>query len=101
MNQPPATRSQASVLVVDDSAFMRTAISRMIGSDPDLTIAGTAASGSEALEKIPLLNPDVVTLDVEMPGLDGLQTLRSIMDQFPRPVVMVSAVTLKEAEITF
>ncbi len=79
------------VLVVDDSAFARTALSRMIASDAGLEVVATACSGSEAAEKIVSLNPDVVTLDVEMPGLDGLQTLRQIMTQFPRPVIMVSA----------
>jgi two-component system, chemotaxis family, protein-glutamate methylesterase/glutaminase len=89
------------VLIVDDSAFMRTALSRMIASESGLEVAGAASSGSEALEKIASLDPDVVTLDVEMPGLDGLQTLRRIMNQFPRPVIMVSAVTVKDAENTF
>ena len=80
---------------------MRTALSRIIGSDPELVVAGTASSGSEALERIPALNPDVVTLDVEMPGLNGLETLRSIMARCPRPVIMVSSVTVRDAEITF
>src|SRR2546422_236429 len=89
-----------SVLVVDDSAFMRTALCRMVSSDPDLRAAGTACDGSEALEKIVSLDPDVVTLDVEMPRLDGLQTLRHIMNRFPRPVIMVSSATEHYAEIT-
>ncbi len=89
------------VLVVDDSAFMRTAISRMVAYDPDLQVVGTAASGTEALQKIPNLDPDVITLDVQMPGRDGLETLRCIMSQFPRPVIMVSSVTMKDAETTF
>jgi two-component system, chemotaxis family, protein-glutamate methylesterase/glutaminase len=63
--------------------------------------AATACSGSDALDKIPSLDPDVITLDVEMPGLDGLQTLRHIMRQFPRPVIMVSAATEKDADHTF
>jgi two-component system chemotaxis response regulator CheB len=89
------------VLVVDDSAFMRTALSRMIASESGFEIAGTACSGSEALTKIAALDPDVVTLDVEMPGLNGLDTLRRIMSEFPRPVIMVSATTEKDAEPTF
>lgn len=101
MTEPHPARNQIHVLVVDDSAFMRTAISQMIGSDPGLLVSGTAGSGADALEKIPGLDPDVVTLDVQMPGLDGLQTLRRIMHAFPRPVVMVSSTTLKDAEITF
>jgi two-component system chemotaxis response regulator CheB len=86
---------------VDDSAFMRTALSRMITSDPDIVVLGTAACGSEALERIAALDPDVVTLDIEMPGLNGLETLRLIMAQRPRPVIMVSSVNEKDAEITF
>lgn len=80
-----AANSPIRVLIVDDSAFMRTAISRMIASDPNISIVGTAASGMEALEKIPTLNPDVITLDVQMPGLDGLETLSRIMAEFPGP----------------
>lgn len=94
------TRSPVRVLVVDDSAFMRTALSRMIASESDLEVVGTACGGSEALAKIAALDPDVVTLDVQMPGLDGLETLRCIMAQFPRPVIMVSAVTERDAEAT-
>jgi two-component system chemotaxis response regulator CheB len=93
--------SPIRVLIVDDSAFMRAALSRMITLDPALQVVGTAASGGEALQRIVPLNPDVITLDVEMPGLDGLETLRRIMAQFPRPVIMVSSLTLKSAEITF
>src|SRR5207302_888218 len=93
-------RSQIAVLIVDDSAFMRTALSRMIALDPDLCVAGTAASGTEALQKIVTLDPDVITLDMEMPVLDGVQTLRRIMARFPRPVIMVSSITLKDAEPT-
>ena len=80
---------------------MRTALSRMIGSDPGICVLGTARSGDEALERIGPLNPDVITLDVEMPGLGGLETLRCIMAQSPRPVIMVSSSTVKDAEATF
>jgi two-component system, chemotaxis family, protein-glutamate methylesterase/glutaminase len=85
-----ASRSPVRVLVVDDSAFMRTALSRMINSEAEFEVIGTAGSGSEALAKIPTLNPGLITLDLEMPGLDGLETLRRIMHQFPRPVIIVS-----------
>jgi two-component system chemotaxis response regulator CheB len=95
------TRTPVRVLVVDDSAFMRTALSRMISSESGFEVAGTASSGSEALDKIAVLDPDVVTLDVEMPGLNGLETLRQILSQSPRPVIMVSSITEKDAETTF
>ncbi len=88
------------VLVVDDSAFMRTALARMIACEPDMDVVATASCASKAFEKISTLDPDVVTLDVNMPGLDGLGALRCIMNQFPRPVIMVSAVTEKDAEAT-
>lgn len=101
MQSSESTREQIGVLVVDDSAFMRTALTRIIDSESNLRVLGTASSGDEALEKIPDLRPDVITLDVLMPGLDGLQTLRSIMARHPRPVVMVSCGTTAEAEITF
>jgi two-component system chemotaxis response regulator CheB len=93
--------SQIKVLIVDDSAFMRTALSRLIAHDRSLCVVGTAGSGSDALQKIVNLDPDVITLDVQMPGLDGLETLRRIMTQFPRPVIMVSSATLKDAVPTF
>jgi two-component system chemotaxis response regulator CheB len=101
MTERPAIGRQISVLVVDDSAFMRTAISQMINSDPELLAVATATNGTEALQRIASFNPDVVTLDVEMPGLDGLQTLRCIMARFPRPVIMVSSATADHAETTF
>jgi len=101
MKKDPEIRSRITVLVVDDSAFMRTALSRMISSDPDLQVTRTACDGAEALEKIASLDPDVVTLDIEMPRLGGLETLRCIMAERPRPVIMVSATTVNNAEITF
>jgi two-component system chemotaxis response regulator CheB len=73
----------------------------MIASEAGLEVVAIASSGSEALEKIASHDPDVVTLDVQMPGLDGLGTLRCIMQRFPRPVIMVSAGAEKDAEITF
>ena len=101
MNQHSSAPSLVRVLVVDDSAFMRGALSRMISCESDFEVVGTASSGSDALGKIATLDPDVVTLDVEMPGMDGLATLRCIMRQSPRPVIMVSAATEKGAEVTF
>jgi two-component system chemotaxis response regulator CheB len=94
-------KAQIRVLVVDDSAFMRTALARIIASDPGLWVVGSAGTGTEALQKIPSLDPDVITLDAQMPGMDGLQTLTRIMAEFPRPVIMVSSITQKDAEVTF
>src|SRR6202012_4742363 len=101
MTEPTMSGPRTRVLVVDDSAFMRTALARMIASESSLEVVATACNGTEALEKIAVLNPDVVTLDVEMPQLDGLATLRIIMNRFPRPVIMVSATTEEGAAATF
>lgn len=80
------------VLVVDDSAFMRAYLRRVLESQPDMEV-DTARDCQEALAKIPELRPDVVTLDVHMPGMDGLTCLSRIMAQFPCPVLMVSSLT--------
>jgi two-component system, chemotaxis family, protein-glutamate methylesterase/glutaminase len=88
------------VLIADDSAFMRTAIRRMVESDPAIQVVATAQDGRDALEKVQELQPDVVTLDVEMPRLNGLDTLRSIMKSAPRPVIMISSLTQEGAETT-
>src|SRR5205814_2480213 len=88
------------VLVVDDSAFTRMALTRMIESDPALCVTETAQNGREALEKIAPLHPDVVTLDIEMPGMNGLETLKRIMREFPCSVIMVSSLSQEGAETT-
>ena len=80
-------------MVVDDSAFIRVSISRYLNDYPGIQVVGGAQDGVEALELIPRLQPDVITLDVEMPRLDGLSTLREIMSRFPRPVIMLSSLT--------
>lgn len=89
------------VLVVDDSAFMRKVITKMVDSDPQLTVVGTAFDGYNALKRVKQLDPDIITLDVNMPRMDGLTTLKRIMKTNPKPVVMVSATTKEGAEITF
>lgn len=88
------------VLVVDDSAFMRKMISDLLGEDPRIEVVATARNGKDALEKIQQLQPDVVTLDVEMPIMNGLDALKQIMQTIPKPVIMVSSTTKEGAENT-
>lgn len=88
------------VLIVDDSAFMRNALSSMLSSDPEIRIVGTARDGLEAIEKIASLHPDIVTMDVEMPRMDGIAALKHIMEQNPVPVIMVSSITNEGAKVT-
>ena len=88
------------VLVVDDSALMRQFISDIIRSDPRLEVAGTARDGRDALAQIQALKPDVVTMDVEMPNMSGLEALQEIMKTNPLPVIMVSSMTQEGAETT-
>jgi two-component system chemotaxis response regulator CheB len=88
------------VLVVDDSAFMRKALSSMLEKDPGIQVVATARDGEEGLELIRRHNPDVVTLDIEMPRMDGLTALRHIMMETPRPVLMVSSLTTEGGEST-
>ena len=88
------------VLVVDDSALMRQFISDILNSESGITVVGTAKDGREALHRIKTLCPDVVTLDVEMPVMDGLKTLEEIMRTNPLPVIMVSSVTQEGADTT-
>jgi two-component system chemotaxis response regulator CheB len=89
------------VLVVDDAVMMRRLISEVLSRDPDIEVIGVAADGRFALQKVAQLNPDIVTLDVEMPGLDGVETLRELRKTHPRlPVIMFSSVTLRGAAAT-
>ena len=88
------------VLIVDDSALMRQLLTRIIDSDPMLKVVGTATDPYAAREKIKELNPDVLTLDIEMPRMDGLTFLEKLMRGHPMPVVMVSSLTDKGAETT-
>ncbi|UQZ32098.1 chemotaxis response regulator protein-glutamate methylesterase [Paenibacillus sp. PK3_47] len=80
------------VLVVDDSAFMRKIISDLIENDPEFQVTATAANGREAVEKVKQLSPDLVTMDVEMPEMNGLEALKVIMGQRPLPVIMLSGI---------
>lgn len=91
---------EIKVVVVDDSAFMRKAISTMLKKDPEIDVVGTARNGQEGLDLVRKYNPDVVTMDIEMPVMDGLTALRHIMMEMPRPVIMVSSLTTEGAEAT-
>ncbi len=88
------------VLVVDDSAFMRRVISDMIMTDKQIQVINTARNGVEAVDMVKRLKPDVITLDVDMPRLDGLEVLRRIMKTNPVPIIMVSALTQAGADVT-
>jgi two-component system chemotaxis response regulator CheB len=88
------------VLIVDDSALMRQLLKKILDSDPDLTVVGTAGDPFVAREKIKTLNPDVLTLDIEMPRMDGLTFLEKLMRGHPMPVVMISSLTSKGADTT-
>lgn len=81
------------VLVVDDSAFMRKLITDLISEDPAFEIAGTAKNGREAVDKTLLLRPDVITMDIQMPIMDGISALQEIMAKCPTPVIMLSGLT--------
>ena len=88
------------VLVIDDSLFMRTLIRDLLNSDPEIEVIDTAKDGSEAVKKIHALKPDCITPDLVMPGWDGLTTLKHIMDESPIPVVILSAHSRKDTDIT-
>src|SRR6478735_6370148 len=88
-------------MVVDDSVVVRRMVSQELAADPALEVVGAAANGKIALAKLPQVNPDLVILDVEMPELDGLATLREIRKSYPKlPVVMFSALTERGAAAT-
>lgn len=88
------------VLIIDDSALIRQLLSEILGSDPHIEVVGVAADPYVAREKIKALNPDVLTLDVEMPRMDGLTFLGNLMRLRPMPVVMISSLTEKGADVT-
>ncbi len=88
------------VLVVDDSLFARRAIARRLNADPEIEVVGTARDGADGVEKTKALGPDVVTLDVEMPTMDGIAALRQIMREAPTPVVMLSTLTSEGTSTT-
>ena len=92
--------SPIRVLVVDDSAFMRKVIGNMLSSDSRISVVAAARNGDEALAQVKALKPDVMTLDIEMPGMNGLDVLRHVMEEMPLPVIMVSSLTEEGARQT-
>jgi two-component system, chemotaxis family, protein-glutamate methylesterase/glutaminase len=94
------TAIRKKVLVVDDSALMRRVITDSINESDDLAVVGTATNGEDALVKFRNLNPDIVTLDIQMPGMDGLTALEQILAIRPVPVIMVSSLTQRSADVT-
>jgi two-component system chemotaxis response regulator CheB len=89
------------VLIVDDAVVIRQILTGLLADDPEIEVVGTAANGRIAMAKIPQVNPDVITLDVEMPEMDGLQTLREIRKIYNRlPVIMFSTLTERGASAT-
>lgn len=93
--------SKTRVLIVDDSSFMRMAIRGILSKDPAIDVVGTANDGVEGVEKALALKPDLITMDVEMPRLDGISALKQIMAKAPTKVLMVSTLTNEGARATF
>lgn len=93
--------SKTRVLIVDDSSFMRMAIRGILSKDPAVEVVGTASDGAEGVEKAISLKPDLITMDVEMPRLDGISALKQIMAKAPTKVLMVSTLTNEGARATF
>jgi two-component system, chemotaxis family, protein-glutamate methylesterase/glutaminase len=89
------------VLVVEDSSLARKIITDILSSDPEIEVVGTANNGQTAIYKNDSLKPDVITMDIEMPVMDGLESLRHIMEKNPKPVLMLSVLTKHGAEETF
>ncbi len=89
------------VMIVDDSSTIRMLVTKALADEPDIEVVGRASSGGQALAKLPVVKPDLVTLDIEMPGMDGLETLAAIRAQAPHlPVVMFSSLTQRGAAAT-
>lgn len=88
------------VLVVDDSGFFRRRLTEILSSAPDFEVVGTASNGQEAVDKVQQLRPDVITMDYEMPVMDGITAVRQIMQRTPTPVLMFSSLTHEGARVT-
>ncbi|MBN3964478.1 response regulator, partial [Pseudomonas gregormendelii] len=88
------------VLVVDDSGFFRRRVSEILSADPNIQVVGTATNGKEAIDQALALKPDVITMDYEMPMMDGITAVRHIMQRCPTPVLMFSSLTHEGARVT-
>lgn len=95
MNRP---NSPITVLIVDDSPFMRLTLQKILSQDPEIKVLDTARDGREGIEKLQALRPQVVTMDIEMPVIDGQQALGEIMRWQPTPVIILSALTTEGAQ---
>ncbi|MFW6383286.1 MAG: protein-glutamate methylesterase/protein-glutamine glutaminase [Nanoarchaeota archaeon] len=91
----------SSVLIVDDSSLIRKILSETINRDPNFDVIGCARDGAEALKKIKEFNPDIITVDINMPHLDGIALINELMKENPKPVLVVSELTKEDSEITF
>ena len=100
MTASRTTTAKVRVLIIDDSAYVREIMTEILRADPGIDVVGCASDAHVAREMIRQLNPDVLTLDVEMPRMDGLTFLRNLMRLRPMPVVMVSSLTERGAEVT-
>jgi two-component system, chemotaxis family, protein-glutamate methylesterase/glutaminase len=94
------TSQKIRVLIVDDSRFVRQAVARMLNASPDIEVVGQAGDGRQGIEKARELKPDVVTLDVQMPNMGGLETLERLMEEAPVPVLLLSSLTSEGADVT-
>src|SRR5579863_2382597 len=95
-----SAKRRIKVLIVDDSALVRSLLTDILRADPNIEVVGVASDAHIAREKIKALNPDVLTLDVEMPKMDGITFLKNLMRLRPMPVVMVSSLTERGADVT-
>ena len=101
MKDAKISMKKITVLIIEDSAFMRRELTKIINSDRDLWVIGAAGNGTEGLEMAKVLKPDVVTLDINLPDMDGITCLQHIMIETPRPCIMISAYTGKDSVESF